>query len=272
MKISRGKQFSSYTVLIVIAFIILLPILVGIWLSFLPSDDITAGNYFHSRLTWQNYADAFTTTPIVHYLLNSVWVSGLVMLGQVAFAALAAYAFVFIKFPAKNTIFYLFIATMMLPFEAQLIPNFQTLRNLGWLNNYAGLTIPFLASAFGTFLLRQAFLQIPTELKDAADLEGLGHWQFFTKIVIPYSRLSINTLAAYAFLTTWNMYLWPLITSFNDNVRTAQIGLKQLQSLDTVNSWGLIMASAVIIVLPSLIVLFISQKTFKTGLVDGAIK
>lgn len=272
MKVKTSTTIWQYILLTVVALVIAMPILAGLWVSFLSNDDVLNANYFHAHVGLQNYIDAFQTTPIFRYLLNSIWVSLITTVGQVLFAALAAYAFVFIKFPGKNIIFYAFIATMMLPFEAQLIPNFQTLRVLGMLNNYSGLTVPFFASAFGTFMLRQAFKQIPVELKDAADIEGVSHWRFLTKVVMPYAKTSVYTLASYAFLTTWNMYLWPLITSYNDNVRTAQIGLRQLKALESTNAWGLIMASAIIIVIPSVIVLFFSQKSFKRGLADGAIK
>ena len=214
-----------------------------------------------------------TQTPILRYLVNSFVVASLVMVGQVIFfSALAAYAFVFIPFKGKNVIFYAFIATMMLPFEAQLIPNFQTLRWLGFLNHYAALALPFFATAFGTFLLRQAFMQVPMALRESAQVEGIGHWQFLYRAVLPYAKTSLLTLAAYSFLTTWNMYLWPLITSYSDNVRTVQIGLRQLQATEAVNSWGLIMASAILMMIPSLAVLLLSQKAFKSGLIDGAVK
>ena len=115
-------------------------------------------------------------------------------------------------------------------------------------------------------------MQVPMALRESALVEGIGHGQFLYRAVLPYAKTSLLTLAAYSFLTTWNMYLWPLITSYSDNVRTVQIGLRQLQATEAVNSWGLIMASAILIMIPSLVVLLVSQKAFKSGLIDGAVK
>ena len=115
-------------------------------------------------------------------------------------------------------------------------------------------------------------MQIPRELKEAADIEGLNHWQFYYKVTLPYSRISIVTLAAYSFLTSWNQYLWPMLTTFSDNFRPVQDGLRQLQSSETFNDWGMIQASACIVVIPTLIVLFIGQHYFKAGLNEGSVK
>jgi sn-glycerol 3-phosphate transport system permease protein len=185
---------------------------------------------------------------------------------------LAAYAFAFLDFRFKKQIFALFLITMMLPFEAQIIPNFQTVRTLGWLDSYAGLTIPFFASAFGVFMLRQAFLQVPNELHEYSQLIGLNHLQFLFRIVLPYSRSTIVTFVLYMFLTHWNDYLWPLITTFTDQYRTTQVGLKQLQAQDTFSNWGVIMATAILILLPTLIVLIIGQCYFRKGLNTGGLK
>lgn len=134
------------------------------------------------------------------------------------------------------------------------------------------MVIPFLTSAFGIFMLRQAFRQIPGELKEAADIEGLNHWQFYWRVALPYARISIFTLAAYSFLESWNQYLWPMLTTFSDKFRPVQDGLRQLQSQETFNNWGMIQASAVIVVIPTLLVLFVGQHYFKNGLNEGATK
>ncbi|QEA50145.1 carbohydrate ABC transporter permease [Leuconostoc lactis] len=272
MIIPTQEKIWRYTLLLCLSLLIFAPVLVGVWVSLLPNTAILNGQYLSTALSFDNYRQALTQTPILRYLFNSFVVASLVMVGQVVFSALAAYAFVFIPFKGKNVIFYAFIATMMLPFEAQLIPNFQTLRWLGFLNHYAALALPFFATAFGTFLLRQAFMQVPMALRESALVEGIGHGQFLYRAVLPYAKTSLLTLAAYSFLTTWNMYLWPLITSYSDNVRTVQIGLRQLQATEAVNSWGLIMASAILMMIPSLVVLLVSQTAFKSGLIDGAVK
>ena len=182
------KHGARYLLLTVVAVILLFPILLGIWASLLPTKDIAAGNFLSTNISLNNYWQAFVTTPIIRYMINSFVTAGLITIGQLVLCTLAAYAFAFMNFRYKKQLFFAFLITMMLPFEAQIIPNFQTVKALGWLNNYAGLTIPFFTSAFGVFMLRQAFLQIPTDLVDFGKYLGLSRLQFLWKIAVPYSR------------------------------------------------------------------------------------
>lgn len=266
------KRIFSYVLLIVLAVVILAPFFIGIWTSFLPTMEIAKGNLFSTDISLNNYVAAFTKTPILRYLVNTVFISVVTMVAQLIFCSMSAYAFVFLKFKYRKTIFGLFLITMMLPFEAEIIPNFATVKQLGMLDNYSALIVPFLTSAFGTFMLRQAFMQTPAELKEASDIEGLNHFQFYWNIVLPYNKISMITLGAYSFLGAWNQYLWPMLTTFSNNSRVIQNGLKQLQSEETFNDWGMIQASAAIIVIPTIIVLFIGQHYFKSGMNEGAVK
>lgn len=266
------KRVFNYLVLIALALLILAPFFIGIWTSFLPTMSIAKGDLFSTDLSFNNYVAAFTKTPILRYLANSFVISTLTMIAQLIFCSMSAYAFVFLKFRFRKLFFSLFLITMMLPFEAQIIPNFQTVKALGMLDNYSVLIVPFLTSAFGTFMLRQSFKQTPKELKEAADIEGLNHFQFYWNIVLPYNKISMITLGAYSFLGAWNQYLWPMLTTFSNNSRVIQNGLRQLQSEETFNDWGMIQASAAIIVIPTIIVLFIGQHYFKSGMNEGAVK
>ncbi|KRL67370.1 carbohydrate ABC transporter permease [Companilactobacillus versmoldensis] len=266
------KRLMTYVVLIALALVILAPFFIGIWTSFLPTMSIAKGDLFNTNLSLDNYIAALTKTPILRYLANSLVISTITMIAQLIFCSMSAYAFVFLKFKYRKLFFALFLVTMMLPFEAQIIPNFQTIKSLGLLDNYAALIVPFLTSAFGTFMLRQSFKQTPKELKEAADIEGLNHFQFYSRIVLPYNKISLITLGAYSFLGAWNQYLWPMLTTFSNNSRIIQNGLKQLQSEETFNDWGMIQASAAIIVIPTIIVLFIGQHYFKSGMNEGAVK
>ena len=160
----------------------------------------------------------------------------------------------------------------MVPFEASIIPNFHIIRDLGWIDTYPGLTVPFFATAFGTFLLRQNFKQIPKELREASEIAGMGDFKFYLTVVLPVAKTSLVTLGVYGFLSSWNMYLWPLLSTTNDTVRTVQIGLKQLQTQEQLNEWGVIMAGAIIVVIPTLILLFLGQKKLQKGLTEGAFK
>ena len=266
------KRIFDYAILIILALIILAPFFIGIWTSFLPTMSIAKGDLFSTNLSFNNYVAAFTKTPILRYLANSFVISTLTMIAQLLFCSMSAYAFVFLKFRFRKTIFALFLITMMLPFEAQIIPNFQTVKALGMLDHYSVLIVPFLTSAFGTFMLRQSFMQTPKELKEASDIEGLNHFQFYWNIVLPYNKIGMITLGAYSFLGAWNQYLWPMLTTFSNNSRVIQNGLRQLQSEETFNDWGMIQASAAIIVIPTIIVLFIGQHYFKSGMNEGAVK
>ena len=266
------RKLIFYLLLSVSAFLIFAPAIIAFLMSFMSSQEIMTGKIIPSELTLENYVKVFDRFPLVNYLINSLLVSIVIMLGQLLLSSLAAYAFVFLQFKGRDVLFFLFIATMMVPFEASIIPNFQTIRDLGWIDSYTGLSLPFFAMAFGTFLLRQNFKQIPKELKEASEIAGMGDFKFYLTVVLPVAKTSLVTLGIYGFLTSWNMYLWPLLSTTNDTVRTVQIGLRQLQSQEQLNEWGVIMAGAIIVVLPTLILLFLGQKKLQKGLAEGALK
>ncbi|WP_462412911.1 carbohydrate ABC transporter permease [Neobacillus sp. Marseille-QA0830] len=271
MMLPTGKKIIFYVLLVISALLLAGPAIMAIVMSFMTNQDILTGS-LPKTFTFDNYIAAFDRLPLLQFLFNSLVVSIIITLGQLILSSLAAYAFVFLEFKGRDFLFYLFIATMMVPFEASVIPNFHMIRNLGWIDSYAGLTVPFFATTFGTFLLRQNFKQIPKELREASLIAGMGDFKFFLTVVLPVSRTSLVTLGIYGFLTSWNMYLWPLLASTNDTVRTIQIGLKQLRTQEQLNQWGVIMAGAVIVIIPTLILLFLGQKKLQKGLTEGAVK
>jgi sn-glycerol 3-phosphate transport system permease protein len=271
MMLSTGKKVIFYVLLIISGLLLAGPAIMAIVMSFMTDQDILTGS-LPTGFTLDHYSTAFDRLPLFQFLLNSFIVSSVITVGQLILSALAAYAFVFLEFRGRDFLFYLFIATMMVPFEASIIPNFHIIRDLGWIDTFAGLTVPFFATTFGTFLLRQNFKQIPKELREASMIAGMGDFKFFLTVVLPVSRTSLVTLGIYGFLTSWNMYLWPLLASTNDSVRTIQIGLKQLQTQEQLNQWGVIMAGAVIVIIPTLILLFLGQKKLQKGLTEGAVK
>lgn len=234
--------------------------------------EILSGKLLPSTFSLDNYVKVFDRLPLFNYLINSFVVSIGVMIGQLVVCSLAAYAFVFISFKGRDFIFFLFISTMMIPWEATMIPNFFTIQKLDWINTYQGMTLPFFALAFGTFLLRQHFKTIPKELHEASQIAGLSKFGFFFRVVLPVSKTSLVTLGAYGFLTTWNMYLWPLLVTTNNSVRTVQIGLKQLQSQEVSTEWGVVMAGVIVVIIPTLLLLFLGQKQLQKGLTQGALK
>jgi sn-glycerol 3-phosphate transport system permease protein len=272
MRMSLSNKMILYTLLTLSSFIIFLPIIFAFLMSFMNSQEVMVGKIIPSEWTFENYVKAFERLPLFKFLLNSFIISLLIMIGQLVLSSLAAYAFVFLNFKGRDVIFYLFIATMMIPFEASIIPNFQTIKGMNLIDTYPGLALPFLAAAFGTFLLRQTFKQIPKELREASEIAGMGHFKFYLTVVLPIAKTSLVTLGIYSFLSAWNMYLWPLLSTTNDTVRTVQIGLKQLQSQETVNQIGVVMAGAMVVAIPTLILLFLGQKKLQKGLAEGAIK
>ncbi|MBO1910087.1 carbohydrate ABC transporter permease, partial [Microvirga sp. 3-52] len=272
MTMSRLKKIGLYFLLITTSFFVFFPVLYAFLISFMTGSEVMQGNFLPSALRLDNYIKVFDRLPLMKYLLNSFIVSGGVMVGQLIVCSLAAYAFVFLPFRGSNFVFYLFISTMMIPWEATMIPNFFIIQKLDWLNTYQGLTFPFFALAFGTFLLRQHFKTIPNELHEASRIAGLSRFAFFWRVILPVSKTSLVTLGAYGFLTTWNMYLWPLLITTNSSVRTVQIGLKQLQSQETATDWGVVMAGVIVVIIPTLLLLFIGQKQLQKGLSQGALK
>ena len=183
----------------------------------------------------------------------------------------AAYAFAFLEFPFRRTIFVIFLSTMMIPFEVTFFTNQATIVHLGWYDSYLALTVPFLATGFGAFLIRQAFLAIPAPLQDAAELDGAGHWRFATKVAVPLVRPSIAALALFSFFGAFNQYLWPLIVTKDERLRTVQIGLRYL-SRTQVDQINVTFAGTVLAALPLFVLLLVFQKHLVRGLTAGAVK
>lgn len=262
-----------YAVLVVLAVIVLFPIYITIVNSLLRPDQVATRPpiLFPTSPEWGSYSTAFDDGHLATYLRNSFVVAVLITAAQVVTAVLAAYAFAFLEFPFRRTLFVVFLATLMVPFEATIVTNRQTIVDLGWFDSYPALVVPFLATGFGAFLLRQAFLQVPRDLQDAAALDGYGHWRFLLRVVVPLARPAIGALAVFSFLLAWNQYLWPLIVTESDGMRTVQIGLRQLRatSLDRVN---VTFAGTILASLPIFVLLVLFQKQLVRGLTAGAVK
>jgi sn-glycerol 3-phosphate transport system permease protein len=270
----RLRMTIRYVLLTIGAVIVLFPLYITVVNSLL-AETLLAHQpplLFPSHPQWSDYSTAFVGGDLSIYLRNSAIQTGIIVLGQLATSILAAYAFAFLRFPLRRTLFLVFLSTLMIPFEVTLITNLDTITSLGWYNTFEGLTIPFLATGFGTFLLRQAFLQIPRDLQEAAALDGYGHWRFLTRVAVPLARPSVAALAVFSFLGAWNQYLWPLVVTGNNNhVRTVQIGLKLLVGTN-VSSLDVTLAGTVIAVAPLLILLVLFQKQLVRSLTAGAVK
>ncbi|MBW7884710.1 MAG: carbohydrate ABC transporter permease [Caldilineaceae bacterium] len=261
--------------LLLIGITIALPIMIALLTSFkIPSQIITFPPSVLPKVwTYQNYVVAWNLNPFGRFLLNSTIQSGIITLAQVIFSIMAAYAFAILVFPGRNLLFYLVIGSLMVPFELVFIPNYQLISSLNWGDTYLGLTAPFLASAFGVFLLRQFFLTVPKDFHDAARIDGCGNWRYLWTILVPLSKGSIGAFAIFAFLSAWNQYLWPLIITKSVEMRTLQIGIRYfMTTLDRGADWGPVMAGAVIAIFPALVVFLFAQKQLVKGIAMTGLK
>lgn len=262
-----------YAILIIASIIVLFPIYTAFNISLLSDSELASypPKLFPFGFHFENFTRALEQAPLARYLANSVIQSLLVMFGQLITATLAAYAFAFINFKWKNMLFLVFLATMMIPWEATIIPNYLLVRKLGWTDTFQGLAVPFMATGFGTFLLRQFFLKIPKELHDAAIIDGASDLRFLTTVVLPLGRPALGTLAVYSFLQTYNQYLWPLLITNQPTMRTVQIGIALLQDEERF-MFNTVMAGVVIILIPTIILFIFSNRQLIRGLTAGAVK
>jgi sn-glycerol 3-phosphate transport system permease protein len=267
------RTLATYALLAFASSLVAFPLLLALSYSFMTEAQIATfpPPVIPSQPTLHNYEQVLATIPIGRYLLNSFIVSTLVVIGQLITASLAAYAFVFLVFKGRTLLFFAYLSTLMIPWEATIIPNYMTVRSLGWLDTYQGLAVPFMATAFGTFLLRQAFLQVPRELWDAARIDGASSFRFLREVVIPISRPVLGTVAIYGFLSTYNQYFWPLLVTNETLMRTTQVGIAQLRFEETLR-WGLVMAGVIMVAMPTLALLVLGQRQLIRGLTAGAVK
>ncbi|HEV1992020.1 MAG TPA: carbohydrate ABC transporter permease, partial [Candidatus Dormibacteraeota bacterium] len=210
--------------------------------------------------------------PIPRQYLNSLIVAACVMVGQLATSILSAYAFAFLRMPFRNLIFGIFLATLMVPWEAIIIPNYLTMAQYHLINSYPALILPFLAAGFGTFLLRQFFLSFPKDLYEAVLLDGGGHFRFLWLILLPLSRPALAALAIWSFLSAWNQFLWPLLVINRDEMQTLQIGISRLQDVEAGTAPNFILAGTVLALIPTLLLIYFGQRHIVRGLTAGALR
>jgi len=213
-----------------------------------------------------NYRAVFAQVPMLRFLFNSVWVTCVTVVGQLITCSLAAYAFARLRFPGKNVLFVVLLASLMIPNTVTVVPLFLLMRSLGLVNSDTALVLPGLVSAFGVFLLRQFFERIPRELEDAAKLDGANHLQIFFRIMLPMARPALAALAILAFNATWNNFLWPLVVINSPDKMTLPLGLTFLQGEAGATSTGVLMAAVTMSVIPSLVVFLLFQRSLVRGI------
>ncbi|MBU4424687.1 MAG: sn-glycerol-3-phosphate ABC transporter permease UgpE [Gammaproteobacteria bacterium] len=225
---------------------------------------------------WDNYQAALfgsgklgSNTNVVHMMWVSFVVAMVITVGKIAISLLSAFAIVYFRFPFKMLCFWAIFVTLMLPVEVRILPTYKVVADLGLLNSYAGLTLPLIASATATFLFRQFFLTVPDELVEAARMDGAGPMRFFIDVLVPLSRTSIAALFVIQFIYGWNQYLWPLLMTTSEDMYPVVIGIKRmLAGGEAAVDWNIVMATAIIAMLPPTAVVILMQKWFVKGLVD----
>ena len=269
----RIRKTVLVAVNIIFALFMLFPLLYSVSVSIMPGDELFTMdlNIIPSHPTFENYIRAFTQVPLVRFILNSFLVAGCITIGQIITCSLAAFAFSFLEFKGKNFLFMIVMATMMVPGEAVIISNYLTVSSMGILDTYLVLILPSLTSAMGIFLFRQFYMTFPISLYESAKLDGCGNLRFIVKILIPLTKSAIGAMAVYTFINAWNMYMWPLLVTGSEEMRTVQIGISMLNSVDA-QSITLMMAGVVAIIIPSMVIFIVGQKQLISGMFSGAVK
>ena len=255
---------------VMVGAVILLPLLYAI--SIASNELYTLDmNLLPKKPTFQNFIDAFKNVPLLRFIGNSFLVASLITIGQIITCSLAAFAFSFLDFKGKGILFMVVMATMMVPSEATIISNYLTMSQLKMLDTYQVLIIPYLTSATGIFLFRQFYMTFPISLYESAKLDGCTNLKFIVKILLPLTKSSIGAMAIYTFINAWNMYMWPLLVTGSSNMRTVQIGISMLDSIDS-QSVTMMVAGVVMIIIPSISIFIVGQKQLIKGMFSGAVK
>jgi sn-glycerol 3-phosphate transport system permease protein len=270
---NRVRRWATL-VLFIPAIAHLFPILYVLSLSFKEKSEVFKypPNLIPAHFNFINYTTALDSAPLARFLLNSMVVAVSITFLQVFTAVLAAYALARIEFAGKKVVLALIIATMMVPGEVTVIPNYLTVAKLGWIDTYWALIVPFAASGFGIFLIYQFMKTIPKELEEAALLDGASRLRFLFQFAVPLSLPAVAAFSVYSFVNAWNQYLWPLIVTQSTEMQTVQIGIGMFRSQNEAVSWGVIMAATLMLISPTLLLFVATQKQFVRGMTMGGMK
>ena len=265
------KKVFVYLFLVLIAFSMILPFFVMFIISLSGQENIFT-DYKNINLSFCAYKNVFASIPVAKYFLNSLIVALFTTIGQVLISALAGYGFAKLKFKGSDVLFFIILLTMMIPPQVNIVPLFYIMSKLGWINTYQALIVPGIFGGFGVFMMRQYFLSFSQELDDASKLDGCNPLQTFFRIALPCAAPAIATLAIFTFVTTWNSFMWPLIVTNTDSMRTLAVGLTIFKgSFREITLWGELLACACICSIPVIIVFLIGKK-YLINAQEGAIK
>jgi len=273
MKKAKLLKIFSLTCKIVIGLVIISPLLIGLSMSFMTASEMASipPHFVPHNPVIRTYQNALTQVPIFLFMRNSVIVCAIVIAAQICTCSLAAYAFSFYKFRGQRLLFLVILSTMMIPADAIIIANYLSISQFRLNDTYVALTAPYLTGAMGIFLLRQFFLTIPKELKEAALIDGCKDMRFLFYVVMPISTPAIASLGIYIFIQVYNQFLWPLLVTNTNRMRTVQVGMSILQMAEAVD-YGAVLAGAVLILIPSIFVFLFGQKYLIQGMTAGSVK
>lgn len=275
-QLQKRKARHSFPLLIlnlICGLFMLFPLLYAVSIAFMPSSELfnMELNLLPQQPTLENFSAALSKMPLGRFILNSFIVSLAITGGQIISCSLAAFAFSFLDFKGKDGLFMLIMATMMIPGEATIISNYLTVSSWQWLESYKVLIVPYLTSAMGIFLFRQFYQSFPISLYEAARMDGCSNLRFIVTILLPLSKPAIGAMAVYTFINAWNMFMWPLLVTSSEKMRTVQIGISMLDSVDS-KSLTMMIAGVVLIILPSISIFILGQKQLIKGMFNGAVK
>jgi multiple sugar transport system permease protein len=264
---TRLKKFLSYAFLITTSLLMVLPFIWMVTTSLKGQAEVYQypPTFLPREIHWENFSHVWNTVPFARFYLNSIVVTSVITFSQVVTAVLAGYVFARIEFPGRNVLFYLYLATLIIPNQVTMLPLYLIISRLGWIDTYQALTVPFLANAFAVFFLRQFFKSLPVELEDAAKMDGAGRLRIMFQVILPLSRPAVATITLFIFLTHWDEYLWPLVVTNTTLMRTLPIGLRFFIE-ESGAQLHYMMAAALMAVAPVVLLFFIAQRQFIEGI------
>lgn len=270
-KVVKNVLFQIFAV--IVGIVIISPIIYAFFISIMPSNQILSNppKLIPRSVTLDHYKSAISATTLGRYMLNSLVLADVSSIVRIITASMAAYAFAFYEFKGKNFIFAIVMGTVMIPGDVVLVTNYQTVSRLGLVNTYLGMMVVFLVSAMNIFIMRQNFLTFSKEIKEASEVDGCGNFRFFATILLPLNKPVITTVFISAFMGTWNTYLWPMMVTNQNELRTIQVGVTMLNFPEG-TVYGPIMAASILALLPIAVIFVIFRRQIVGGLMGGAVK
>lgn len=267
-------RIAGYVAMLLVVVVIGLPVYWTVMAAFKETREIYSlpVTWWPANPTLANFPAAWQAAPFGRYYVNSFITTFVGAAAEVVLALFSAYALAYLRFPRKDLVFLLLLAALMVPVEITIVPNYLTVARLGWINTYQGIIVPGAAIAYGTFLLRQAFLAVPREILEAARVDGAGHFRILFSVVAPIAQPAIVTMALLSVVSKWNDFLWPLIVTNTTDMRTLPIGVFWLRNSEGLSNWGVVMAGSLFLIVPVLIGFLLAQRAIVEGMTAGAVK